>query len=139
MPFVLEPHVAGELGIGTRLDPTVHPPQIDAVEYVLDSPSADDLIESFPVFLVSEELGTRLEAAKLHGFALADADVVASPEYRAAYGAAPHKPYRWLRIQPTAAADCWTDRTGRLCVSDRMMRVLQQADLSNCEIEPLPA
>jgi hypothetical protein len=68
--YRLDPHVAGELGEATELDPSTHPPIVRALEYVLDAPDADDLIESFPVFLVSASLAGALENADLTGFAL---------------------------------------------------------------------
>jgi hypothetical protein len=72
VPFVLEPMVGGELGRRTKLDTSTHPPVASRVEYLLDDPDSDDLIESFPVFLVSVELAPRLDS--LTGFALADAE-----------------------------------------------------------------
>jgi hypothetical protein len=60
MPYVLEPLGAGQLGGGTLLDVSAHPPLVSRVQYVLDAPTSDDLIESFPVFLVSEALGSAL-------------------------------------------------------------------------------
>jgi hypothetical protein len=137
VPFVLEPMVAGQLGDGTDLDPTTHPPKIAAVKFVLDGPETDDLIESFPVILVSESLAGRLTDAHLEGFELAEADVVPSVEYREIYGEAPHKAYRWLRVVGDPTSDCWLADDHRLCVSDRMMRVLEEGDLSNCDIEAL--
>lgn len=83
MPYRLEPHVAGELGEATDLDPSAHPPVVRAVEYVLDAPDSDDLIESFPVFLVSARLAERLDAAGVTGFVLEDAIVRPSTEYLA--------------------------------------------------------
>jgi hypothetical protein len=45
MPYALEPLVAGELGEGTVLDPSTHPPKVSAVDYVLDRavPSGTDV------------------------------------------------------------------------------------------------
>lgn len=137
MPFLLEPLVAGALGEGTQLDASTHPPDVEAVEYVLDAPSADDLIESFPVFLVSDWLAERLDRAGLDGFALEGALVVPSREYVEVYGPAPHKSYRWLRLLTSTTADCWLDEEYRLCVSDRMMAVLREGVLEGCDITPL--
>jgi len=135
MVYVIEPHVAGELGDGTCLDPSTHPPRVSSVEYVLDTPRAADLIESFPVYLVSHELARELVDAKLSGFSLDEARVVPSLEYLAAYGDTPHKQYRRLRLIPSAEADCWLDERHLLHVSDRMMEVLQRFDLTYADIE----
>jgi hypothetical protein len=137
MAYILEPMVAGQLGDRTDLDATTHPPTVSAVEYVLDGPDTDDLIESFPVFLVSDDLAARLEENGLGGFELAHADVMPSLGYREAYGDAPHKGYRWLRVLGDSSSDCWLSDDHRLCVSDRMMHTLQEGDLTNCEIEAL--
>jgi len=135
--YALKPMVAGQLGDRTELDATTHPPTVSAVEYVLDGPDADDLIESFPVFLVSDDLAARLSEEGFVGFEFADADIVPSLEYRETYGDAPHKVYRWLRVSGDSSTDCWLSDDHRLCVSDRMMSRLQQGDLTNCEIEAL--
>ncbi len=134
MPYALEPLVGGVLGEGTLIDPSVHPPRVEAVEYVLDAPTEDDLLESFPVYLVSDALGATLAEAGLSGFTLEPARVIPSREYTAVYGDAPHKTYQWLRPQPSPDPDCWVDDALRLCVSDRMMRIFGQGVLDGCDI-----
>ena len=138
MPYRLEPHVAGELGGATRLDPSQHPPAVSEVEYLLDGPEADELIESFPVFLVSTALAERLSVEGLTGFALGQATVRPGAEYTAMYGDAAHPDYLWLRPDGSAPSeDAWLDHEYRLCVSDRMMSALQQHRIGRCAIEPL--
>jgi hypothetical protein len=132
----LDPQIAGELGGRTVLDSTTHPPVVRELEYVLDQPEADDLIQSFPVFLVGVDLARRLQEAGLSGVGLAEAVVRPSAEYTAAYGRAPHRSYR--RLQPgNVGEDCWVDDSGRLCVSDRMMRILDDAELSDCLVSEI--
>ena len=138
MSYRLEPQVAGELGEATELDPSAHPPIVTAVEYVLDYPDTDDLIESFPVFLVSATLAAQLEMAELIGFVLDEAAVRPSAEYREIHGDVPHSEYRWLRLQEHGpATDAWLDGDLRLCVSERMMKVLRSHRLARCDIEPV--
>ena len=138
MPYCLEPHVAGELGEATELNPSAHPPIVTIVEYVLDAPDPDDLIESFPVFLVSAPLAERLDAAGLTGFGLEDAVVRPSADYVAVYGDVAHSEYRWMRLQDYGStADAWLDGDHRLCVSDRMIDVLGPYRLARCIIEPV--
>ena len=136
MPYALEPLVAGELGPETELDPSTHPPKVSAVEYVLDAPPDDDIIESFPVWLVSDELGARLGQEGLTGFELRDAKVTTSETYADLSGDGPHKAYRWLVVDGAADADFRVGDDLLLTVSDRAMRVLETADLSGCDIEP---
>ena len=136
MHFRLDPQVAGELGEGTRLDGHSHPPTVDKVDYVLDGPDTDDLVQSFPVFLVTIRLGRVLLAADLTGFSLAEASVRPGDGYTDAFGEAPHRRFSWLQVRGVASQDdCWLDSTHLLCVSARMMDRLQGANLSNCTIE----
>jgi hypothetical protein len=137
MPYVIEPLVAGELGDGTDLDPSTHPPRVSSVEYVLDAPVEEDLIESFPVFLVSEELERRIQEAGLRGISLEDARVVPSPEYIEIYGDAPHKQYRWMKLDQAEDPDAWLGEDLRLNVTDRMMEMLQSLNISNADVEPV--
>ena len=138
MAYALEPFVAGQLGEGTRLDLSTRPPTVEAVEYLLDAPTDEDLIESFPVYLVSEGLATMMTDARLEGFTLEEARVARSREYVEIYGDDGHKSYRWLRLRPDANVDCWIDDEYRLCVSDRMMAVLAEGVLDECDVIPLP-
>jgi len=106
---------------------------------MLDSPDVDDLIESFPVFLVSALLAEHLEAKHLGGFALGHATVRPSSEYIACYGCAPHADFRWLRLgDASRRSDAWLDREHHLCVSDAMMEVLREFRLDRCDIQRLP-
>jgi hypothetical protein len=120
------------------MDPSSHPPTVESVEYILDAPTEEDLIESFPVHLVSENMARLLTTAGLEGFALGEATVVPSREYVEVYGDAPHKDYRWLRVRPSPRPDCWLDDESRLCVSDRMMGVLSRGVLDGCDVTKRP-
>src|SRR3954454_10828086 len=59
--FALEPEVAGQLGDTTMLDTSVHPPVIQRLEYRFDGWLGDDLLESFPCFVVTERLANELK------------------------------------------------------------------------------
>jgi hypothetical protein len=138
MPYVLDPQVAGELGDETVMDGSTHPPTVTRVDYVLDQPDADEFIQSFPVFLVSLDLGARLQQAGMTGFDLADALVRPSVEYLAAFGDVPHRLYSWLRVHGTPEVDdCWLDQSLQICVSDRMMSIIETTTLSDCLVEEL--
>ena len=100
MPFVLEPQDAGPPG-------------------ALEASGADDLIGSFPVFLVSAALAARLADGDYSGVSLHPA----TEGYR--------------RLVPDAGAtapDVWIDDDHHLCVSDRLMAVLRGFELGRCEV-----
>jgi hypothetical protein len=132
MPYVLDPHVAGELGPGTVLDRSRHPPGVSELEYVLDDADTDDLIESFPVFLVTERLAARLADGTFAGFILEPATVQPGPEPAAA---APGSYRRLVPVEGAAAQpDVWLTDEYRLGVSDRLMEALREFDLRRCDV-----
>ena len=137
MPYQLEPQVAGELGDDTVMDVSVHPPLVSRVAYELDQPDNDDLIQSFPVYLVERSMADQLVRAGLTGFDLAAAVVRPGEEYEAEYQGKAHKDYVWLRVHGTNQHDCWIDHTLMLCVSDAMMAVLKSGQLEGCDVVPV--
>ncbi|GAA3537516.1 hypothetical protein [Kribbella ginsengisoli] len=137
MPYSVDPQVAGELGEGTVMDSSVHPPAVSRVEFVLDSPETDDLVQSFPVYLISDLLADRVGQAGLTGIRLAHAEVRPSEEFLAAFGEVPHRNYLWLQLENSEGADAWLDDSLELCVSDRLMRILEEGTLSDCIISEI--
>ena len=111
MPYVLQPLVGGELGQDVEYDHATHPPVIDRVQYVLDYPTSEDLMESLPGLHRQRGAGrSRLwpPAARVHA----------------------------RRSPRTPDADVWLGDDLQLWVSDRAMAVLETADLSRADIEP---
>lgn len=139
MPFRLDPQVAGELGEGTELDGRTHPPVVSAVEYVLDQPENDDLIQSFPVYLISVDMEQLLIHHGFTGFTLDDAAITAGDVYLEVHGPVPTPHYRWLRIAGRESdSDCWIDESLQICVSNRMMAAMRALRLDECDVEEIP-
>ncbi len=138
VPYLLDPHVAGELGEGTVVDASASPPRVDFVDYVLDAPDPDDLIQAFPVILVSESVAERMLNAHLRGFEFGDATIRGGDNYQALGGQASPQPFKRLHVNGRGHLDdCWLTGDYRLCVSDNMMDVLRSARLSFCLIEEI--
>ena len=130
MAFVLEPHVAGELGSKTKLDATTHPPTIEELHYVFDSSESDDIVQSFPVFLVSAGLAVSIANSELTGARLA----VAQCSLREPPDVA-MPPYRWLQIVGHPSRDdFWITHEHRLAVTQAAMNVLRGHRLDHCDI-----
>ncbi len=79
MPYyALEPEVASHLGDHAVVDRSVHPPAVERLHYEFDGWLGDDLLESFPCFMVTKGLRERLAESGLSGYLLDDAEVSAS-------------------------------------------------------------
>ena len=76
----VEPEVAGELSPGTAMNTTVHPPVVSRLEYRFTDWLGDSIVESFPCYLVTDELGEQIQQSGLGGAALDDVEAILSPE-----------------------------------------------------------
>ena len=54
--YCIKPDVAGGLGEKAVLDATVQPPKVQRLHFEFEAWPDDDLVGTFPVFLVSERL-----------------------------------------------------------------------------------
>jgi hypothetical protein len=133
MAFVIEPHVAGELGSETELDPRTHPPTVEELHYVFDSSESDDIVESFPVFLVSVRLAASIVSSKLTGARLAAAQCSLREPSDAVSPA-----YRWLQIVGRPDLDdFWLMPDHRLGVTQAALNVLRDHRLDYCDVTPV--
>lgn len=134
--YTIEPEVAGELGEGTVMDTSVHPPSVSAVEYVITDWLGDDIIESFPCYLVTSKLATDLEASSLTGFRL-DAARVTLSEDAADFGITEVPAFRWLVIDGRPGEDDFgVLANGQAVISEGALQRLQAHSVDNCDIEP---
>lgn len=135
--FRIEPEVAGGMGPNTELDRSTHPPLVTKLHYVFEGWLGDALLETFPCFLVTADLGRRLEEAGLSGFELADVEIGRSPEFEEMSPGRVLPEFRWLRLRGVAGQDDFAANPGgRLVVSRRALDVLQASALKHADIEP---
>jgi hypothetical protein len=133
MAFALEPHVAGELGSKTKLDPTTHPPSVEELHYVFDSAESDDIVETFPVFLVSPRLAASIASRELTGARFAAVQCSLREPTDAAIPA-----YRWLQIVGHPGLDdFWLTHEHRLVVTQAAMDALREHRLEYCDVTPI--
>ena len=134
--YTLSPEVAGELSDHTEMDTTVHPPVVTRLHYEFSDWLGDELVESFPAFLISTALGEHAVQAGLSGFALADAERTVSDEAEELLDGETIPEFCWLNITGRPAAeDFGQTPQARLVVSERALELLQQGSLNNCDIE----
>lgn len=136
MRYLLEPEVAGELGPETEMDSSVHPPVVSRLQYEVHGWLGDDIVESFPCFVVTKRLGDLLTEAELTGFKLGSVDVVVSDETEdLADSTAVVPEFLWLQVDENQSGDFGLDESGRLVVSERALDIMREVNLDNCDIE----
>ncbi|TWG93223.1 hypothetical protein L615_006400000050 [Nocardioides sp. J9] len=134
MSFILEPEVPGEIGERGELDTSVHPPRVVRFHITLTGWLGDDLLEVFPVYLVTERLASILEESDLSGYALAEADVTVDEE--ALIDPSLELPtFRWLQVTGSADDDVSLAEDFRLRLSDRAYELVSRTSLQNCDVE----
>lgn len=136
--FSLQPEVPGGLGPNTVMDRSVHPPIVSRLHYVFDGWPGDELITSFPSYLVTEGLAAKLLAAGLTGFTVDDVEVTTSEEFRERHPGVQLPEYRWLK--PTGVGgqdDFGTGERGRMVVSERALDVVRTTSPSSLRITEL--
>jgi len=134
--WVLSPEVAGELGEGTTMDSSVHPPRVSRFHHRFEGWLGDDLLEAFPCFLVSSALAKTLEEARLVGFSLDAVEVSVSPEFQELFPERSLPEFRWLKITGgDRNADFWLTPDFRLEVSSRALEVLKKFKIAHAVIE----
>lgn len=97
----LQSDVPDENGEHMQLDTSVHPPRIIHLHLALDNWDGDEIIESFPVYVVTDRLGKALSNAGLSSFTLRNAEIALAPEEQAVldrHGISELPNFQWLDV-----------------------------------------
>jgi hypothetical protein len=138
--YFVAPEVAGGLGERTECS---HRSDgefvVSRLHYEFCGWLGDELLETFPCFIVTRRLAERLEAAGLSGFILVEVEVTASAEFEDLYPGRVLPEFVWLKVHALArAADFGLTRDKRLIVSERALNVLRTGQLAYAEIKAFP-
>lgn len=152
--YLLEPEVAGGLGPNTIItnwkelksgEQQIH--KIEYLEYVFDDWLGDDLLTSFPAFIVTQELATDMSERQLTGIELGEVQITKSKLFEDI-----HPNFMlpsFARLQPTGIVVLSEDRKvkkwskhdvclsqyGDLIVTENCMAILKKYRLEHCDIE----
>lgn len=138
MFYKLAPEVAGHLGPETIIDRSQRPQLVRAVHYEFDGWPEDDLIESFPCFLVTVAMQGRIEAAKASGCSFGPTKITVSEQFEELEEF--HEPrtlpaFQWMIVHGTPGRDdLGLSADGSLIVSERVLRVLKAGRLDHCDV-----
>jgi len=136
--YIVEPEVAGGLGRRTKLDRSVHPPIVHSLHYEFEGWLGDALLETFPVFIVTEVAAETILAARLTGVEFSDLEVTKSEQFDELCHLNRLPNFVWLKPSGVIRNDdfsCAND--GRLIVSERALQVLKKVGIDHASVEPL--
>lgn len=138
--YKLNPEVAGQLGDRTIADFSTHPPVVRKLHYELDDWLGDDLITSFPCFVLTDRLARALAATGTAGWELDEVEISRSQIFEQIHPDEVELPgFQWLKVSGTAGADdVGMSKDHLLVVSDRVFGVMRRFHLDQCEIEDYP-
>jgi putative NADH-flavin reductase len=135
--FLLSPEVAGGWGPHTEVNRNTHPPVVTHLHYELEGWLGDDLLTTFPEFVVTERLAKELERSSLSGFQLAEVEVSAGDTWKQLHEARALPQCRWLKVTGRAgAADFGLTELAHLVASARALELLRRLSLEACEVSP---
>jgi hypothetical protein len=134
--FVIEPEVAGSLGPDTVMESGLHPPKVTELHYELSGWLGDDILESFPCFVVTDRARQVLEKQELSGFEFWPVKISTTETFRELYPTRELPTFYWLRVVGRAGEeDFGLAEDHRLVVSERALDRLRMCKIENCDIE----
>jgi hypothetical protein len=133
--FYLEPEVAGSLGKNTIMNRSVHPPVVAKLHYQLEGWLGDDLLESFPCYIVTRQLRDKIRESQLTGAGFGQLEITTSDEFKELHPKLELPDFFWLTIHGKAGPDDFGIATdNRLVVSEKALALLRSLNLNHCEV-----
>jgi hypothetical protein len=133
--YLLLPEVAGGLGENTILSKETHPPIVSRLHYEFYGWLGDDLLETFPCFLVTIPLAEALKNAGVSGAEFREVEVTTSGEFEDFYPDFKLPPFLWLYVYSKGGHDdLGVAADGSLVVSEEVLRLLRTFKIEQCEI-----
>lgn len=135
MRYYVEPEVAGGWGEETVADTSVHPPIVHKLHYEMSGWLGDEILETFPCFIVSDELKIDLIKSEITGVEFDDVLVTKSDDFFAMPETSLIPTFYWMKIIGSRKdADVTLSDDHRLIVSDRAYHVLRRHRIAHAEI-----
>jgi len=130
----IDPEVSGGIGDKTVLDNSVHPPIVQDLHYEFDGWLGDDIIESFPAYLVTEKLKQKIENTNFTGYLFSDVLVTTSPVFKDIHPNTNLPKFYWLKVYGEAGVDDFGIGIGnRLVISERVIDILSLFSVTSAD------
>jgi hypothetical protein len=132
MFYTLEPEVPGGWGTGIIADTTIHPPKIIKAHVEFDGWQGDELLESFPIYLVSKSFANNLLKVNLTGFTIENCTISKSETFNSLYPQTSLPEFLWLVILgDNSQCDLFVDAQNKLTVSQKCFDVINPSHIKN--------
>lgn len=120
------------------MDGTQHPPIIEQLHFEFEGWLNDDILETYPCFLVTERLRAQIEIEKLSGILFDSVQVTKSDNFKEMYPGRQLPKFYWAKITGDfAQSDFFLVSDGRLAVSDKAYRLLCRFNIRHADIEEM--
>jgi hypothetical protein len=93
-------------------------------------------LETFPVFIVTEDAKNALLESGLTGMAFDEVEVTLSDLFQELYAGRTMPTFAWLKPGQAGEGDFGVAADGCLVVSERALDLLQRLGISNASVEP---
>lgn len=135
---LIEPEVSGGLGEKTELDNSVFPPLIKKLNYEFDGWLGNDILESFPSYIMTESLKNAIESENLTGIVFDDVLISKSETFLDLYPDKELPFFFWAKINGEADKDDFfiTEQNG-LAISAKAYQLLQKFNIDQADFEDL--
>jgi hypothetical protein len=138
--YLLEPEVAGGWGANIKVHRQSHPPVVTHMHYEFQGWLGDDLLTTFPEFIVTERLAMALDQSALTGFELAAVEVSPGDMWEQCHPTRPLPQCRWLKMTgPAGKEDFGRTELADLVVSHAALELLRGFAINDCEVRPWTA
>lgn len=138
--FILEPEVAG--GWGDRIEYVLRPgnhPLVTKLDYEFFGWLGDELLETSPCFIVTENLKKTMEDYHGTGYSFSDVIISKSEVFLEEFPGMELPPFAWLKIHGIAMVDdVGVGPKGTLVVSEEMLKEIKKHKLDYCSIKKAP-
>ncbi|MFP3596896.1 hypothetical protein [Chryseobacterium sp. SIMBA_029] len=132
----IEPEVAGGLGEKTEMDNSFFPPLIKNLHYEFDGWLGDDIIESFPCYLMTEALRKGIEKENLTGIHFSEVLISKSDTFLDIYPDKDLPNFLWAKINGEPYKDdFFISEKNILAISENAYSVLKKFNMEQADIE----
>lgn len=124
--FNFEAEVAGGFGPRSVTQETPGKLIVHRLHYVFEGWSGDEIVESTPCYVVTEELASRIMACGLTGISFGEVEVEASGVFKELHPGRSLPTFVWMKVFGAKMKDdFFFAGYGRLVVSERAMEVIR--------------